>query len=80
VVDGAFLLHGAPGHRILLATGQQIQQGALLQVGQDSAVAAVQLQLVDAQAVGCLEALKAARNSTFFLQISRKVFSMRPVV
>lgn len=44
-------------HRVLLTTGQQVHQGALFEVGQDAAVAAVQVKLINTQAARCLEAV-----------------------
>lgn len=60
--------HEAPCHRLLLATRQQIQQGAFLQVGQDATVAAVQIQLVDPQITGCLEAVLGRQELGLLLE------------
>ena len=46
----------------MLVGGQQVEQGSLLNVGQDAAVALVQVQLVDAQNAGRLEAVPAPKE------------------
>lgn len=55
-----FQLHQVVSHDVLTASGQQIEQGLLLNVGQDAAVALVQVQLVDAQNARRFEAVPAA--------------------
>ena len=57
-----FQLHQVVGHHVLTAGGQQVEQGSLLDVGQDAAVALVQVQLVDAQNAGRLEAVPAPQE------------------
>jgi len=57
-----FQLHQVIGHHVLTAGGQQVEQGSLLDVGQDAAVTLVQIQLVDAQNAGRLEAVPAPQE------------------
>jgi hypothetical protein len=57
-----FHLHQVVGHHVLTAGGQQIEQGLLLDVGQDTAIALVQIQLVDAKNTGRLEAVPAPQE------------------
>ncbi len=57
-----FQLHQVVGHHVLTAGSQQVEQGSLLDVGQDAAVALVQVQLVDAQNAGRLEAVPAPQK------------------
>ena len=52
-----FNLHQVVDHHVLTAGSQQVEQGLLLNVGQDAAVALVQVQLVDSQNAGRLEAV-----------------------
>lgn len=61
-------VHEAPGHRILLATREQVQQGALFQVGQDATITAVQVQLVDTQAARRLEAVPGRQELGLLLE------------
>lgn len=55
-------LHQVVGHHVLTAGGQQVEQGPLLDVGQDAAVALVQVQLVNAENAGRLEAVPAPQE------------------
>lgn len=57
-----FHLHQVVGHHVLTAGGQQVEQGPLLDVGQDAAVALVQVQLVNAENAGRLEAVPAPQE------------------
>lgn len=57
-----FQFHQVVGHHDLTAVGQQVEQSSLLDVGQDAAVTPVQVQLVDAQNAGRLEAVPAPQK------------------
>lgn len=74
-----FHFHQVIAHHVLTAGSQQVEQSFLLDVGQNAAVALVQVQLVDAQNAGRLEAVPAPQKRGAGIEDVAYRFSSRPV-